>query len=693
MNIFNQIKISSFATTFFIFAALFGLSRVDYLLFHAYAEIFSIIIAASIFLNVWNMRKILDNGYFLILGVLLLFVANIDLLHTLLYKGMKSSAYSGTNAAAFLWIAGRFLQAAAFVSAAYFTDRKTNIYYIFSAGAAYSLIITGLFYYGNFPDCFTVESGLTPFKIYSEYLICLMLFAGAWGLYSKRKLFEGKIYVFLQFSILLAASAEIIFTFYKGPYSLYNMFGHIIKIFSYFFMYKAVIENGLVKPATIYFRNLSAAKEQLLSKSKKLEGEIVDRETFLKEKNIELSVQKKEKEEVRKKLVDRDKVLEDIYKMATGYRESIEDLCKSAAFSIYDRLGACYVCILIKKDGSLMTAARVFEGEEHSRDKEDFNECGLFKEAMKQKIPVFSDKDSPCSKDGISHKYTAVFPIVTFKKEAAGAICVGLAKKEGFGTSEKALIEVTSKYLSAEYYREKLEREIHRNKRIRMLSRMVSGVAHEVRNPLNSILSLNDALFAELSDDGIYDRYSEYIDHIHSQINRLSNLMKDLLNMGKPIDKNSLKKMNLKKFVQNLHSEWSSPGVNNRNCRTEFINGVFSDRISIKVNEMKMQQVFLNLLENACQHSPEKGLVVLECNVINGIQTVIRVSDMGPGVEEENIGKIFDPFFTTRKEGTGLGLSIVKHIIELHGGRIRAFNRKDGNGLVMEVVIPSEESD
>ena len=108
-----------------------------------------------------------------------------------------------------------------------------------------------------------------------------------------------------------------------------------------------------------------------------------------------------------------------------------------------------------------------------------------------------------------------------------------------------------------------------------------------------------------------------------------------------------------------------------------------------KMSTPRLQQVFINLLENAAQHSPE-GEILLE--ILDPAEEMIRVRvvDQGSGISPENIEKVFDPFFTARKGGTGLGLSIVKHIVDSHGGVILIWNNDPPPGCTVEISLPQE---
>lgn len=104
----------------------------------------------------------------------------------------------------------------------------------------------------------------------------------------------------------------------------------------------------------------------------------------------------------------------------------------------------------------------------------------------------------------------------------------------------------------------------------------------------------------------------------------------------------------------------------------------------------RLLQVFVNLIENAAQHSPGGSTVHIDAQEIEAegsrwIDCTVR--DAGSGIRAEDLGKMFEPFFTRRRGGTGLGLSIVQRVVEEHGGRVLAENHPEG-GALMTVRLP-----
>jgi signal transduction histidine kinase len=118
------------------------------------------------------------------------------------------------------------------------------------------------------------------------------------------------------------------------------------------------------------------------------------------------------------------------------------------------------------------------------------------------------------------------------------------------------------------------------------------------------------------------------------------------------------------------------------------------DVASIRMDRPRLRQVFQNLVQNAVEHTPRGGrvLIRLHRDTHDGQPGVgCSVSDSGPGFDAADLSRVFEPFFTRRRGGTGLGLSIVQRIVEQHSGRAWAANHPGGGGLVT-VWLPGSDS-
>ncbi len=235
--------------------------------------------------------------------------------------------------------------------------------------------------------------------------------------------------------------------------------------------------------------------------------------------------------------------------------------------------------------------------------------------------------------------------------------------------------------------RRRLEAQLAHSQEMKALGQLAAGVAHEVRNPLNAILAITEALFQEIGGNREYD---PYLAHIRTQVNRLSALMKDLLELGKPIQSSLLRCESLKGICGASLELWRQTKASETHDGQLF-SELDEDDVFVMVDASRLQQVFLNLLENAAQHSPEGSEVRLTVSGPVGGTVKVEVTDRGVGIPPDRLQQVFEPFFTTRRGGVGLGLSIVKHSVESMGGSVIALNNDPPPGCTISVVLPACE--
>jgi PAS domain S-box-containing protein len=254
-------------------AALVASSTYSYLLFHTAAELFSIVIAAAIFIVAWNSRQYLDNRYFLIIGVAYLFIAGIDLVHTLAYSGMNIFPGYDANLPTQLWIAARYLESVTLLIAPLAIAYTFSAHRLFGGYAAvFVLLMLSIFVWGIFPDCFIEGEGLTLFKVWSEYMISAILVVSALLLYRRRSTFEPHVLQLVIASIAVTIAAELAFTFYIGVYDFSNLVGHVLKIASFALIYVAVVETGIRRPVSLFNKTLTDSEQRYRTFVQSLQG-------------------------------------------------------------------------------------------------------------------------------------------------------------------------------------------------------------------------------------------------------------------------------------------------------------------------------------------------------------------------------------------------------------------------------------
>lgn len=269
-----------------IMATIIGLyltTRVNYLLFHSIIELFSIVIAFSVFVITYNSLRYIKNPYLITVGISYLFIGVLDLLHTLSYKGMPiflDYDYYANQ----LWIAARFLESITLLTAFTLLQRGRSV----KAGALYvgytiitGILITSIFYWKIFPICFVAGKGLTEFKVYSEYLICSILLAAIFLLIKNRMLFTYSIYRLILLSIIYTILSELAFTFYIDNYGLSNIVGHYFKLFAFLMIYHAIISSGVEEPLNLIFKELKMTNDSLQEEVELRKKTEIERESVI----------------------------------------------------------------------------------------------------------------------------------------------------------------------------------------------------------------------------------------------------------------------------------------------------------------------------------------------------------------------------------------------------------------------------
>ncbi len=266
-----------------ITAGLYMSSLYSYLLFHSLVELFSILVAFVIFVLAWHTRRIQDNQYLLFIGIASLFVGAIELLHAFAYKGMGIFPDSSADLPTQLWIAFRYLFSFSFLAAPFFIKGKLNAGKIFAGYLVVTIVLVVLIFSGRFPSCFVEGSGLTPFKIYSEYVVSLIFLAALSLLIMNRSSFDHGVLRLMVAALLASMASELSFTRYVSVYGMSNMVGHFFLLGSMVLIYRALVITGIVEPSTLLFRDLKKSEEEIVQLNSALKQNVQQLEAANKE--------------------------------------------------------------------------------------------------------------------------------------------------------------------------------------------------------------------------------------------------------------------------------------------------------------------------------------------------------------------------------------------------------------------------
>ncbi len=231
---------------------------------------------------------------------------------------------------------------------------------------------------------------------------------------------------------------------------------------------------------------------------------------------------------------------------------------------------------------------------------------------------------------------------------------------------------------------QEIQQFLLKSEKLAAVGRLATGVAHQLNNPLTTILTFSQLTHKKTIDENIKNK----LEVIISETTRCRNIIKDLLNFaGKSEPKFEVGKIN--ELVENALS--FARTVENYS-RIKIIKNLSNDLPEIPVDPNQIIECFLNIITNAIESMPEVGaLEIITRFSENKMFVVVEIADTGYGISEENLEKIFDPFFTTKGSGsTGLGLAITHKVIEKHNGRIEV-ESKPNEGSTFKVFLPLKE--
>jgi signal transduction histidine kinase len=224
-----------------------------------------------------------------------------------------------------------------------------------------------------------------------------------------------------------------------------------------------------------------------------------------------------------------------------------------------------------------------------------------------------------------------------------------------------------------------MESRLVEQERLAAVGELAAMVAHEVRNPLAGIRGGCEILLEGYREG---DARNEIGNEVIRQVDRLNRMVQDLLLFARPRPMDPVPTDLHARLDRLLGMIREDPAHKEITLRRQY----GSEVPIVRVDARQIEQVFLNLLLNACQAVGGRGEVTVSTGA-NVATAEVSVLDSGPGVPRERIEQIFKPFFTTRSQGTGLGLAICKKIVEAHDGRIEVHS-PPGGGARFTVILP-----
>lgn len=289
------------------------LGNKNFLAFHTVTEGFTIVVSFTIAVIVFNTYDNIDNNFIPVLGVAYFCAGFFDIIHTLAYEGMPIIPGAGAGLAPQMWLVARFLDSVGMILAGLSFDRTIRPAYMLAVYAFVSVVaLLSVFVWDVFPVSFIPGEGLTPFKVYSEFVIVAFLVISVGLLMRQRGRFRPEVYRLLLVFFLASVGTELSFSFYQTMSGWQNVVGHLFKVTAFFFLYRAVVVTSLQEP----YGRVRQSREELRQLNAALEERVRERTQALEEINAtmkqEISERQAAQEELRSsrdKLLDRERQL------------------------------------------------------------------------------------------------------------------------------------------------------------------------------------------------------------------------------------------------------------------------------------------------------------------------------------------------------------------------------------------------
>ena len=533
------------------------------------------------------------------------------------------------------WIAARYLESLSMLAGFGLLETKrrvnpTILLVIYLAITAW--LVASILYYKTFPICFIAGKGLTPFKIVSEYIICVLFAGSIVLLYIRRVHFDARVFRQILAALVLMICMELCFTLYVSDAmsDAFNEIGHLLKICAFYLIYKAIVVTALRDPINLLFRELGASERRLreaqqLAHLGRWELDVNTRVwTWTEEMYRFFSV-----------ALSSAPTLDAVLTLLQPQdRQTLRAMLSRSA-----SLGAPFELMLRIE----ATAGQVRFGQlrgEALRDERGrvASLCGTLQDVTEQQLLI----------EGLKHRTAQL-------RERTAEL---LLARDAAEAANKAK------------------------------SMFLANMSHELRTPLNAILGFSSLMRRE---PDVSPSQQETLDIINRSGEYLLALINDVLEMAK-IEAGRLQldvaPFDLGAMVRDA-ADMMRLRAEEKGLRLQLDQSSAFPRY-IKGDEARLHQILVNLVGNAVKFTRHGGVIIRLGLRDNGQHLLMEVEDTGIGIKPEDQKRLFQPFVQLgepgSRKGTGLGLVITRQFVELMGGSI-GVESTPGKGSIFRVEI------
>ncbi len=656
-------------TVLFLSASIFINSR-NYELFKLGTDLFTITIAFCVLIISYYSYQISKNNVFMFLGIAYGFSGLFHLLHVFTYKGLDIFSDDLENLGMQFIVLAKLIESLSLMIAAVFYIKLSRgiikPFYIFCSFSIISaILLVSILVYRAFPACVVDGSLPTGFKLACGYVIIAALVAALAVIVTGGRNIYNDIFLFMIFAIGMKLLSETFFLLHAGKFEFLSILGHVFRLISFFYIYKAIVESSLKTPYKVLFLELNRAHDNLKEKTVELQ-EVNDR---LLGENAE----RKNAEEELRKSEERYRQLFELapYGIAILFQGII--VLANKKFARLCGANAPEDVIGKRGDSFVMTHPDYSDiVEERTRRLFEYGET---QPPLERKI-IRSDGEEMYLEIA-----TAPYP---YKN--------GLAKLQILKdvTENKKIEEIKR---SMEENKKLLYEQIELDK---FRTEFFANLSHELRTPLNVILGviqLQESYVGKGTELDIENiaRHSKVMKQNCLRLLRLVNNIIDITRIEAGFYELKLKNQNIVKVVEDITQ--SVAGF----VKDKGLNLIFDTEFEEEIvafDADKIERIMLNLLSNAIKFTGPGGNITVYLYK-EGESIFISVKDTGCGIPEDKLEIIFERFRQIDKslarnhEGSGIGLSLVKSFVEMHEGEILVHSEL-GQGSEFLIRLPSK---
>lgn len=663
----------------------FYLSSQNYMLFHSIIETWVIIVGMIIALIVLNSYKNLASSFIPIIGVSYAFTSVFEFLHSISNMYFHIFASASYNLELQLSMFPKYFISSGmlFAGISFYRDLPLN----YLLGLYGAVTITGLlsvFYWGNFPLCYSEETGMTAFKIYGEYVILLTLVGALYLLVRNKERFSAKVYGYLLAFFAATVCSEFLLAIYSQMRDPLVAISHVLKGISLYFLYRAVVETSLQNPYQRLHETLQRITDCFCSVDRELRftymnesAKILFGNRDLLGRNIwEIPYVGKMYEEKIRAVIDNKEVAHfetcverigrwfevSIYPSEEGisaYFRDITDrkMVEQHKKEQHDLLRAQISLLNLEPEFALMTNMEgvILFWSERAEAGYGWTSTQAMGQVSQQLLNSSFPKPLSEIKEELLHNGRWEGEIEHTR--ADGSIITVRScwlLRKGVAEKEDAIIQINRDITEEK----RIKQQMQRLDQLNLVGQMAAGISHEIRNPMTTVRGYLQRVLMKKD----FIQYHEVFQLMIDELDRANSIITEFLSMARE-KRTERAFFSLNSIIKQLQPLIEADALGSGKT----IVFALTNAPVLQLDGKEIRQLILNLSRNALEATPQGKTVTIGTYYLEEEkQTVLYIRDEGSGIDKSIIDKIGTPFVTTKPNGTGLGLAICYSIAARH---------------------------